>query len=523
MEASEKPIPNQRIGLPRDASTESIWQQGIEQPVPTIPVAFDSNLVYDVLIIGAGITGLTTALLLQEEGKNCVLAEAYSIGYGTTGGTTAHLNTYVDNTYDQIEKDFGEEGAKLVADATKEAISLVEELVLLHQIQCDFHYRQGFVYAETDQQANQLDEIFKASVKAGVSVHSTDRIPVPVSFKKAIVFEGQAQIHPLKYVTGLAKEFTRKGGIILENTRIRDIKKENNYNVGVSDSSSIKASKIVYATHIPPGINLLHFRNAPYRSYALGIRLPEEKLPDDLVYDLQDPYHYFRTQVKEGEKYLIIGGEDHKTGHGDPEASFRRLESYTKSLYPNCSIDYSWSAQYYEPSDGLPYIGKLPGFSEGVYVATGFGGNGITYGSIAGKILRDLVLDQPNKYENIFNPGRIKPVAGFSEFVKENVDVAFKFIADRISSTEIISIQEIETDKGVVVDFNDKKLAVYRDAGGEFHALNPVCTHAGCIVNWNPSEKSWDCPCHGARYDINGDVLTGPASKGLQKIDMNKV
>lgn len=509
-------------GTPRDSKTESLWQHGIEKLKHTNSEHFNLDTVYDALIIGGGITGLTTALLLQKAGKNCVLAEAYSIGYGTTGGTTAHINTYVDTTYDQIQKDFGEEGAQLTAEAVKEAIALINELVTLHQIKCGFEYKPGYLYAETEEETSRLINIFEASVKAGVSVHSCTMLPIPPAFKKAIVFEGQAQFHPLKYIHGLAEEFVRLGGIVLENTFIREHQPEKNYHTAQSDTLSIKAVKIVYATHIPPGINLLHFRNAPYRSYAIGIKLPEDRYPDALVYDMQEPYHYFRTQQLEDEKFLILGGEDHKTGHGDPESSFRRLEDYARQLYPQSEIIYRWSSQYYEPADGLPYIGKLPSFGNGIFTATGFSGNGITYGSISGKILCDLVLGQPNKYEKLFSPERIKPIAGFAEFVKENADAAYRFINDRFTADEIDPFLELGRDAGAVIEFNKKQLAVYKDAAGEIHALNPVCRHAGCIVNWNNAEKSWDCPCHGARYDMEGRVLTGPARHDLQKVIIEK-
>ncbi|MEJ6982577.1 FAD-dependent oxidoreductase [Pedobacter sp. P351] len=516
-----KTADNIRIGIPRDSITESIWQENIE-PVQSDISKHNPETTYDVLIIGGGITGITTAMLLQEAGKNCILAEAHTIGYGTTGGTTAHINTFLDIGYDHIEKNFGEEASKTVAMACKEAIELVAGFVTKYKIDCDFAYKKGFLYAETEKEASDLDKLSEASIKAGVPVQPADNIPVPVPFKKAVVFDRQAQIHPLKYIYALALEFTKKGGLILQNTLIQSTEKSSDFHIAKADNTSIKAKKIVYATHIPPGINLLHFRCAPYRSYSLGVRLAGNNYPFDLAYDMKVPYHYFRTHDINGQQYLVIGGEDHKTGHGNPDQAFQSLEEYVHHHYRGASVEFKWSAQYYVPADGLPYIGKLPGFDNDVYVSTGFNGNGITLGSISGKILRDLVLDYINPYADLFSPGRIKPVAGFTDFVKENADVAYRFFADRLSAKDIHSLNEIPLDSGALVEYKNEKLAIYKDATGEIHALNPVCTHAKCIVNWNNSEKSWDCPCHGARYAINGEVLTGPASKGLQKVEIGQ-
>lgn len=509
---------NLKPGVPRDANTESIWQQRINNLQANNP--FNPNTVYEVLIIGGGITGLTTALLLQEAGKNCILAEAHTIGYGTTGGTTAHINTFLDNSYNYIEKDFSEDGSKRVAQACKEAINTVANFVDRYHIDCDFEYKKGYIYAELDKEVEELDEVLKASQKAGVGVSTAESIPVTVPFKKALVFEGQAQIHPLKYAYALAAELVKKGGCIVEQTMIKSTEKNGSYHLAKADNREIRADKIVYATHIPPGINLLHFRCAPYRSYVVGLKLPDNNYPSDFAYDCKDPYHYFRTHEIDGQNYLILGGEDHKTGHDNPEESFHALEKYAQQHYPGSVVEFKWSAQYFVPADGLPYIGKLPGLDGDVYVATGFGGNGITLGSIAGKILKDLIAGEQNAYADLFSPSRVKPVAGFTEFVKENADVAYRFVTDRFSAKDIQSLDQIPLDGGAVVEYEDKKLAVYKDASGKIHALSPVCTHAGCIVNWNNVEKSWDCPCHGARYDIDGNVLTGPASKELQKIEI---
>lgn len=526
---------DQETGVGRDSQKKAIWQESIK-PVDTgDPALFNPDHVYDVLIAGAGITGLTTALLLQKSGRKCILAEAHTIGYGTTGGTTAHINTFLDTSYNYIEKDFGTEGAQLVALAAKEAIALVADLVGLYQINCGFEYKKGYVFSQNASESEELDKILEASQRAGVSVNRTDTIPANLPFEHAIAFDQQAQIDPLKYIRKLAKEFIKLGGTILQNTLVANTEKAGDYfivqtsdmlNTGEqpgepAPGKPIRAAQIIYATHIPPGINLLHMRCAPYRSYAVAVKLSDEsRYPSGLLYDMKDPYHYIRSQEVNGEQYLIAGGEDHKTGHGNPDDSYKALEDYVRKNFPVASIDYRWSSQYYIPSDGLPYIGKLPGADEGIYTATGFSGNGITFGSIAGKILHDLVTGVENPYAQIFSPGRIKPVAGFKEFVKENADVAYRFIADRIAGADSTGISSMEAGTAAIINYNNEKLAVYKDPSGEVHALNPVCTHAKCIVNWNVAEKSWDCPCHGARYSIDGEVLTGPATRGLERFKL---
>lgn len=502
----------------RDSSTKSLWQTE-RKPVEKKIIQFTEDTVYDVLVIGAGITGVTTALMLQNQGKKCIIAEMGTLGYGTTGGTTSHINTIFDTSYSEIDNDFGSSASKIVADSGKEAIAIIAEMVDKYNIDCDFEYKNAYLFAENEQQTKQLSEIITSSQQAGVVIKEVSTVDMPMAFQKAAMFSNQAQIHPLKYITKLAEAFIEADGVIVENTCIKKTSYKNNVHVAESDLLNIKAKALVYATHIPPGINLLHFRCAPYRSYVLGIKLMDNHYPEGLIYDMQKPYHYLRTHILDGEKYLILGGEDHKTGHGSPEQSFADLEAYARSYYKIESIPFKWSSQYYESADGLPYIGHLPGADDNTFVATGFSGNGITYGTISGKILVDLILEIDNKYIHLFKPERIKPIAGFKEFVKENVDAAYHFVADRLSVDDIESFNEIEPGQGKVVNYNDKKLALYKTTDGKIHALNPVCTHAKCIVNWNGEEKSWDCPCHGGRFDINGNVLTGPPSKNLQKYD----
>ena len=323
----------------RDTTTKSPWQE-VELNWASADTIIEAADVYDVLIVGGGITGLTTALLLQQAGKNCILAEAKNLGFGTTGGTTAHLNTFFDTSYHDIEKDFGDDAAKLMAEAGSEAFTIIKKLIDDYGIDCDFEYKDAYLYAENEQQSKELSAILAATRRAGLNAVEIRDNKVPVPFQLAAIFPEQGQFHPLKYIAKLAELFKEAGGIILENTFIRKTEYKDGVHNAESDHLTIKALNLVYATHLPPGINLLDFRCAPYRSYVIGVKLKNDDYPDALIYDMQEPYHYFRTHIIEGEKYLILGGEDHKTGHEDPGKSFENLISFAKKYYYVDSIPY---------------------------------------------------------------------------------------------------------------------------------------------------------------------------------------
>lgn len=507
--------------IQRDSATESIWQgnAGLHDLLQT--KSFNRDQVYDCLIVGAGITGITTALLLQQAGMKCIIAEAGSAGFGTTGGTSAHLNTFFDATYPEIESDFGVDAAKLVAKAGKEAFDLICNFVKDLKIDCDLEYKQAWLYAENEKESKQLIQILEASERAGLQVEITTENVVPVPFSTVIKFEQQGQFHPLKYISGLLAEYIALGGILLENTQIIAYEPQGDHQIAKSNSVDIKANKIVYATHIPPGINSLDLSNAPYRSYVIGLKLKNDQYPLGLAYDMQEPYHYFRTHIIDGQKYLLVGGEDHKTGHSDPGMAFENLKTYVSQYYKVESVDFEWSAQYYVPADGLPYIGQLPGADQDIFVATGFNGNGMMFGTLSGRIIADLILGKKNEYIQLFNPSRLKPLAGFKAFVKENADVAWHFLADRFSFEKLDELHKLKAGEGKLVKFGDRQLAIYKDTKGKITALNPTCTHAGCTVQFNQAEQSWDCPCHGGRFDISGKVLNGPPTQDLEKIIIN--
>ncbi len=502
----------------RDGENISPWQQGVDfEDKPGVT----ETQTYDVLIVGAGITGLSTALLLQKAGKICIVADAYEPGFGTTGGTSAHINTFADTTYKEAGSAFGEDGAQLFADAVNAGFDLIKTNIKRYQIDCDYEDKTGYLFAETDDEVKQLDDVYEGLQQVKVPARYEQHVPTPVKFKKALKLDGQAQFHPLKYLQAIQQEFLKLGGVVQNYTLITELEKNDDVFTASYDEGKIQAKAVVYATHMPPGLNVFNFRCAPYRSYVMGITLSDDNYPESVIYDMQEPYHYYRTHIIDGQKYLIAGGNDHKTGHDDPEAAFADLEKYLKQYYKIDKVVYKWSSQYYIPVDGLPYIGQMPEMWDGVYCATGYNGNGMMLGSAAAETISDLILTGDSKYKPIFNPGRIKPIDGFTEFVKENADVAWRFLADRFKIKEEDSLRSLQKDSGKVLEIDGKKIAAYRDETGKLHALSPVCTHAKCIVNWNQTERSWDCPCHGARYDINGEVLTGPARTELEQIDID--
>jgi nitrite reductase/ring-hydroxylating ferredoxin subunit len=286
---------------------------------------------------------------------------------------------------------------------------------------------------------------------------------------------------------------------------------------------TIVARNAIYATHIPPGVNLLHFRCAPYRSYVLGIKLKDDEYPNALGYDMNEPYHYYRTQEVDGEKYLIAGGEDHKTGHEEnTDACFRRLESHVRTYFRVQEVAFRWSSQFFEPTDGLPYIGHLPGGGNNIYVATGYGGNGMIYGTLAGLLLSNMIVNGESIYEKLLDPNRLKPIAGFSNFVKEGADVVKLLAKSIFPGEQLKEISGMAAGEAKVVKYEGHVMGLYKDESGELHAVNSACTHIKCTVEWNAAERSWDCPCHGSRFSYDGEVLTAPAQKNLQKVDINE-
>ncbi|WP_449387428.1 FAD-dependent oxidoreductase [Chryseobacterium lineare] len=500
----------------RDGARKSIWQEEIRK----FSSEADLQQLYDVAVVGGGITGVSTALKLQQAGKRCILLEAANIGFGTTGGTTAHLNDFFDTTFKEAIDDFGLDNAKLFANVGREAIGIIESNIQHFGIDCDFERKTAYLFALDEKQQKQLKDIAEGASEVGHEMTYVEDIPFPIPFKEAVRIPDQAQFHPIKYIKGLCEAFLSLGGVILEECRCESHDEQDDYVVLETSKGEIKAKNVVYATHIPPGLSVLHITNSPYRSYALAFSLKDGKYPEDLGYDLIDPYHYYRVQEINGQKLLIAGGEDHKTGHEeDTGECFSRLENYVRKYFDVETVYYSWSSQYYEPVDGFPYIGKLPGSDGKIFTATGFRGNGMTLGTISSQILSDLIIKGENTYEDIFSPSRIKPIAGFADFVKENAVVAYDFIKDKLFAEKIHSLSEVKEGQAKVVKYEGESYALYKETNGTVHLVKSTCPHAKCEVRWNSAELSWDCPCHGSRFNINGKLLTGPTVRDLPRVD----
>lgn len=499
--------------------TNSVWSEATPAP-PYAPLA--GNVAVDVAVVGGGITGITAALLLARSGRRVAVIEARRIGKGETGKTTAHLTEALDVTYDKLVSRFGGDGARLATAGQRAAIERIATFAAECGIACDFHRVPGFAFAETNAERAMLEREAAVARKLGVAATLVDRAPLPFPIAGALRFDNQATIHPRLYLQGLERAFVGLGGQIFEDTQVMSIDEGEPCRV-ISDRGVVTARDVIVAAHVPI-VNriLLHAKLAAYRTYVVGIDLEGDAgVGDGLYWDMAEPYHYIRAQTIGGRRYLLVGGEDHKVGEAaDTTAPFERLEAYVRVRFARdvAATDYRWSGQIVTSADGLPYIGRNS-LSHDVYVATGYGGNGITQGTLAATVLADEICGVANPFGELLDATRIKPLASASAVLSENLDYPKHLLADRLGAGAdggAAALAAIPRGEGRVLTLDGERLAVYRNANGQLGALSPVCTHLGCNVHWNTTEKSWDCPCHGSRFDPHGRVLNGPAVAALQ-------
>jgi glycine/D-amino acid oxidase-like deaminating enzyme/nitrite reductase/ring-hydroxylating ferredoxin subunit len=478
--------------------------------------------------VGAGIAGMSAAYLLARAGRAVTVIDDGPIGGGETGRTTAHITSALDDRYSDIEKLHGEGGARIAAESHAAAIERIESIASLEDIDCDFERVDGYLFLGPGESARELDEELDAAHRAGLtSVELVDRAPVDFwDTGPALRFPRQAQFHPLKYLNGLAGAIIRDGGHIHTSTHADKIEDGEPCKVTTANGNVITADHVIVATNSP--VNdwvILHTKQAAYRTFVIGARVPRGSVPHMLFWDNLDPYHYIRVhrideRLDPGgtDEILIVGGEDHKTGQeDDADERFKALEEWTRSRFPMMkSVEFRWSGQVIEPMDFMAFIGKNPGTDQHIYIATGDSGNGMTHGTIAGILLTDLITGHDNPWQKLYDPSR-KTLRAAGAFLKENLNVAVQY-ADWAKQSEVSTYDEIQPGSGAVIRRGALKIAVYRDDNGTIHERSAVCPHLYCIVAWNSAERTWDCPCHGSRFDAYGDVVNGPAISPLAEV-----
>lgn len=478
--------------------------------------ALTKDTTADVCVVGAGIAGLTTAYLLLSEGRSVIILDDGPIGGGETSRTTAHLSNALDDRYYELENMHGEQGSRLAAESHSKAIDRIEFIVEQERIACDFERLDGYLFVPPGESVDVLDKEFEAAHRAGLTeVGRAPRAPLKCfDTGPCLRFPRQAQFHPLKYLDALAKAIEKKGGRIFTQTHAKEFEDGVPARVITSQGPVIRARALVVATNTP--VNdwvAIHTKQAAYRTYVIGMPIPKGSVTKALYWDTSDPYHYVRVQDGGQAEVLIVGGEDHKTGQAD-DADFERLEAWTRERFPmGEAMTLRWSGQIMETIDSLAFIGRNPGDTN-IYVVTGDSGNGMTHGTIGAILLTDLIEGRKNDWAALYDPARISLRAA-QEFMKENLNVATQYRA-HASAGDIDQILEIAPGTGAISRNGFKKLAIYRDSAGVLHKYSAVCPHLGCIVDWNDIEKTWDCPCHGSRFDSLGQVLNGPANVGLE-------
>ena len=498
---------------------QSYWEDSAS--VSRYP-ALDRNLTVDVVVIGAGITGLTAAYLLKRSGKKVAVIDRRRCGGVDSGLTTAHLTCVTDADLSDLVKHFGRDHAQAAWDAGLAAIAQIDRIVSREDIDCEWSWVSGYKHVPvgaTGDARRRLEEEARTAIDLGFDARFLDA--VPFAGTPGVEYGGQAKFHPRKYLSALAKLIDGDGSHIFEHTESEEVKEEP-LSV-IAKGHTLSCDYIVIATHTPlmgksstASALGLQTKLYLYTSYVVGGRLPKETVPEALYWDTADPYHYLRIDPHRDFDYAIFGGQDHKTGQeSDTRARYAALEAEARRALPGLDITHRWSGQVVETNDGLPFIGET---SSKQFAATGYGGNGMTFGTLAGMMAHDGATGRRNPWRDLFDPGRAKVRGGAWNYVKENLDYPYYRIRDRFAGPEGKSLRSVRRGEGKIVELGGKKVAVSRDERGRTTLLSPICTHMGCLVAWNQAQRTWDCPCHGSRFTASGTVLSGPAVSPLERV-----
>ncbi len=490
----------------------SYWQASENGPTTG---SLTESVETDVCIIGSGIAGLTTAYLLTRAGKKVVVIDDGPIGGGETSRTTAHLSSAIDDRYYRIAKWHGDDKAKRAIESHSRAVDEIEKIVSMETIDCDFSRLDGYLF-EAEEGDDDLDEELEAAHKLGFDkIEMVNRAALKdFNTGRALRFPNQGQFHILRYLSGLVNSIEQNGGKLFSNTRAVEWKGEDSPTVKTLDGQTIKAGAVVLATNYP--LQSKMFAQLPaYRTYAIGVRIPKGSVEKVLLWDTGDPYHYIRIQEESDHDILIVGGEDHRTGQeNDGDERFQRLWKWTAARFASAErVVHRWSGQCFETHDGLAFIGRYSEDEPNVYLITGDSGMGMTHGTIGGMLVSDLILGRENPWTDVYDPSRLA-TQSIVEAVPEVIKSTVPYV-DWITGGDVSSVDDIQNGEGAIIREGASKIAAYRDEDGKLHRRSAVCTHMGCIVRFNSAEKTWDCPCHGSRFGVDGHVINTPAMSPL--------
>lgn len=505
-----------------ELNTISLWKS-ISQKGTTFP-PLTQDLQIDVAIIGGGITGLLTAYQLTQAGKKVAIFEKDNLAENTTGFSTGNLYVAVQPLYQQIKDKFNLDVAKTVIKSRQAAIDFIERLTVEHQLQCHFHRRPWYVYTNDKSKIKVIEKEAVLFQEANIAVYEEKQFPLPFKFKKAVRMDNQARINPMQFCLQMAEVLKNKDCSIFENTPISKFEEKDEHCYLTAGQYKVKAKDIVVATHTPLGINSKQMLMGPYRSYVVAAKL-EGDYPNGNFWDLEKPHHAISTHsegVSPDLNILAVAGRHHKTGQ-DKHAlkNFMALEKFIREGFKVKEIAYRWSAQHYQAADSLPYIGLISP-NKHIYMATGFFADGLVYGALSGLIIADKILGRENQWQSVYDPKRFTPLASAPAFIKESTNVFIQYMKDFPGNCDGHKASEVKNGEAKIIESGGEKIAAYRDSEGKLHAVSAVCTHMKCIVDWNTAEKTWDCPCHGSRFTIEGKVIEGPALIPLAQKELKK-
>ena len=500
----------------------SVWRETVDRP-SFPPGAHPLELEADVAVIGGGITGLTTALMLQRNGATVSLIEADRVGAGTTGGTTGKVTSQHGLIYADLIDRHGEERARAYADANQRAIETIHELAQLGGADVRFEWAPAYVYTTSPDGRAAIEREHRSAAALGLPASLTSETDLPFDVELALRFDDQAHLHPGHYLVGLARELVEGGGVIVEGTRAVDVDEHSDGAIVRTSSAvgdgSVRARHVVIASLMPfLDIGGFFAKATATREYGIAARVRGVVPIVGMHIATGSPTRSTRPWHDGDRHGLIVVGEGHPTGQGDPRPGrWGALEGWAREHFDIESFEYRWSAQDYTTIDLVPYVGRMPRRRH-TYLATGFNKWGLTNGTVAATLLVDAIAGRPNPAHETFDSTRLGGPRTIAKAVVANLDVGREFVAGWLGRIRSAPVDELDPGEGAIADVDGKTVAAYRDAHGALHAVSATCTHLGCTVRWNGAERSWDCPCHGSRFDVDGNVLVGPAVAPLERV-----